>query len=419
MAIPLRAGLRGLGLLIAIAAIAHPASARRKAPPVTPDVQLVQGGAVQVDGKPFFPIGLYSSGSAPPRGFSYAEIAEAGFNLVTAPFEQSALDELNRHGLKAILYLGPALDISLESNRAILQKAVRDFANHPAMLVWESINEPSWTYQDYTKNRVSAEGLAAGHAYLKTLDPHHLILATHAPHQLVKTIAHYSKGVDAISPAFYPIIPPNLPKTYGRDKYGFHGDLPNQSASAVGEYTDKMRKVVGWNRSVWTTLQAFSWSFSDKENLKDYLLFPSYAETRFMAFDAIVHGANGLLFWGAHHINSTSSFWRDLSRVTKELKEMSPVFLSPTIKSNVAIDYIELGYSNDSSIEFLRKTYAGVNYLIATNTSRYPAKVVFRNVFGAQVPTSVRVADENRKVSTEQGTFTDSFEELGVHVYVW
>jgi len=376
------------------------------------------GGTVYVDGKPFFPLGLYSSGSAPPRGFSLAEIAGAGFNLVTTHADPAALDDLMRHGLKAIVYLGPSLD-SGEPGLAKVRTAVEKLRHHPAMLVWESINEPSWTYRDYTKNRFSAEGLTRGHEYLKSLDPAHLLLATHAPHQLIKTITAFTSGVDALSTAYYPIIHPQLPGTYGRDKYGWHGDYPNQSASAVGEYVDKTRKIAGANRSVWPTLQAFSWSDDNRERFAQYARFPTLAELRFMAYDSIIHGANGLLFWGTKHIDRNWDFWKTaLSVVVKELSTFAPVLVSETRSETLEIEYFESGYSDESAIEYIQKDYRGSRYLIAANRSLYPATVSFSPATLGNVR-AVRVEGERRDLSVRDGKFVDTFEPLAVHIFVW
>jgi hypothetical protein len=41
-----------------------------------------------------------------------------------------------------------------------------------------------------------------------------------------------------------------------------------------------------------------------------------------MAYDVIVHGANAILYWGTHSIEKDSPLWRDIMKVTKELRAL-------------------------------------------------------------------------------------------------
>jgi hypothetical protein len=385
-------------------------------------LHIAPGGLVQVGGEPFFPVGLYSSLFPAKWPHSISDIAAAGFNVVSCEPDVEALDAAHLHGMKAIVYLGRLLDVSSnpERRRKSIERIVRPLAKHPALIAFESINEPSWTYADYTANRVDADGLYEGHRYLKSLAPDRAILVTHAPHQLVTTLRHYSRGATALSTAYYPIIPKNLGATYGRDAYGFHGDLPNQSPSAVGDYTRKTRRIAGNKRSVWTTLQGFPWNMPEGADTpvdETTLRFPSRHELRFMAYDAIVAGANGILFWGAHHAQVGWPFWTDLASVATELSDRAGVLISPTLPSKIRLRYHELGYSDDAAIRYVLKRHAGRAYLLAVNTSLYRARVSFERVPGSGA--SVDVLGESRTIIGEDHRFTDDFESLAVHVYSW
>jgi hypothetical protein len=64
----------------------------------------------------------------------------------------------------------------------------------------------------------------------------------------------------------------------------------------MDQYADKMRQVAGPARGVWMVLQGFAWEMlREKQHDANMIRYPTPAETRFMAYQAIVHGATGLL----------------------------------------------------------------------------------------------------------------------------
>jgi hypothetical protein len=72
---------------------------------------------------------------------------------------------------------------------------------------------------------------------------------------------------------------------------------------------------------------------------------PTPAETRFMAFDALVHGARGLLWYGqsAMAIDADPALWDALRAVAREVRELAPVWSAPaatvaTEPAAVAVD---------------------------------------------------------------------------------
>lgn len=384
-----------------------------------PAISVARGGTIMVGGNPFFPIGSYH---LPKSAQPYQELREAGFNLVQSPPTLEALDKAHKAGLMAWVTLAGDLDFSheVEKHKANIRAAVNAVGNHPALLVWESRDEPAWTWKQPAKPAASADGLARGHQFLKSLDPNHPVWINHAPRNLVKTLVNFSRGVDIVSCDIYPIIPCGLQEMYAIQSDGTHGDLLNQTASAVGEYTDKMRRVAGPDRAVWMVLQGFAWEGAREPKKQDStkILYPSYNETRFMAYDAVIHGANGILFWGTAYVPQPSEFWTNLKRVAKELSEMAPVFLAPTLKTSVNIEYAELGFSMDTAIETMIKNYNGKVYLITANISPYPARVTFSGLQRIKASKELVVFHEQRTVIIEDGTFMDYFEGFGVHVYV-
>jgi hypothetical protein len=81
-------------------------------------------------------------------------------------------------------------------------------------------------------------------------------------------------------------------------------------------------------KSIWMVLQGFGWRDLSEEGKSDpdprKGRRPSFSETRFMAYDAIVHGANAILYWGTHSIEKESPLWRDLMKVAREIRALEP-----------------------------------------------------------------------------------------------
>jgi len=46
-----------------------------------------------------------------------------------------------------------------------------------------------------------------------------------------------------------------------------------------------------------------------------------------MAYNAIVHGANAILYWGTDYIEKDSPLWRDLMTVVRQLRALEPAIV--------------------------------------------------------------------------------------------
>jgi hypothetical protein len=86
-------------------------------------------------------------------------------------------------------------------------------------------------------------------------------------------------------------------------------------------------------------LQAFSW-----HELGDYYgatkeAYPSFDQSRLMAYDVIAHGAKGILFWGTPYLTS-EEFRQSLYALTSELAALQPLLVAHDVP-HVRIDAIE------------------------------------------------------------------------------
>ncbi|MBX3180434.1 MAG: hypothetical protein KF886_24050 [Candidatus Hydrogenedentes bacterium] len=166
------------------------------------------------------------------------------------------------------------------------------------------------------------EGMIEGYRALRTLDPAHPVWMNHAPRNTIEDLAFFNRGADIVGCDIYPVPESAMAR---------HSDLANRTMGSVGAYTLRMQAAAP-DKPVWMVLQGTGWGDfqTDRTDEERALLRrPRKDETRFMAYDAIVHGARGVLYWGSHYVEKDSEFWRELLEVIAELKSLQPVLAAP------------------------------------------------------------------------------------------
>ena len=256
------------------------------------------------------------------------------------------------------------------------------------------------------------DAIARGCRVVKHLDPKHPIWQNHAPRNSVRSLAKYNQAVDAAGCDIYPV-----PFNPGSG----HSDLRDTNLSAAGAYTDRMREAAP-GKSIWMVLQGFGWRDLSKEGTQDpdprKGRRPSYSENRFMAYDAVVHGANALLYWGTDYIEKDSILWRDLMKVAKELRALEPGIVGERPRNTPISSADETSGSIDGQGPRLILRKAGKDWvLIAVNehsqgisftVSALPDELEGRTLYRLY-------ADETHRVQNR--AFHDGIRGFGVHVY--
>jgi hypothetical protein len=374
-------------------------------------------GFLRVEGKRFFPIGAYD----PPQGWGPTEMAAAGFSLTRMKADRKAWDEAQAAGLRVWFSFGDGLAFGAtdaDAKTKALAQRVKTLADHPALLFWETADEPAWTDADPAKARLTAEALTLGYKELHRLDPLHPVYLNHAPRNMVETLQRYNSACDIVSVDIYPIIPPGLRPMYAITADGRQGDLPNQTASCVGEYVQKMRRVAGPGRPVFVALQGFAWETLRKEAERDpkATRYPTYAETRFMAFDAILNGANGIVYWGLRYAPAGHPFIEDVARVTRELRDLAPAIIGQTVPHEIERRYHEMGSTIASGVEVLvRERPDGRRVLFTANTSVDPARATFSRL--PMRGKTLRSRESGSSVALDGGRFTADYAGLEVRIF--
>jgi len=365
-----------------------------------------------INGKRTFIIGSYHH---PKTVNPFKTLAENGYNYVKVHADSTELNEAKKYKLNAWIYTNAVDEKDTVAGKKKLTKLIRKYKEHPALLYWEIEDEPAWKWNSDAA-RVSPDRMKKAYDIIKAEDPKCAIVTNHAPVNLVSTLKKYNTSSDLVLVDVYPVIPHGIKPSMALFPNGLQGDLLNPYISQVGEYIDKMKRVVNNSRPVFAVLQGFSWEMlkPEKERDSSMVLYPTYEQSRFMAFNAIVHGATGIVYWGTNYTPQPSKFMNELYTVTRELGEMQEILASKTTSYDISTEYHEMGHSVDSGIEFITKKANGKTYLITVNSDNNPVKVTFS---GLKSQGSVKVLKENRSIKINEGSLTDEFMPFGVHIY--
>ncbi|MBI3991453.1 MAG: hypothetical protein HY350_04805 [Candidatus Omnitrophica bacterium] len=391
----------------------------QKADKSNSEVMIRKDNILLVNGKLLFPLGVTTG--APEDYWSaslFSELQQAGFNTVATlyslPENKEKRDSLMALADKYNLMVVSAglaskyIKSKKEKNPAEIEELMRNeiglVQGYKNFIGW-LLDEPVWA-------GLSNDIISDFYNKLRLSDPSHIYWINHAPRNTIEELAACNDSCDVTGSDIYPVPYPQT-----------HSDLPNKTISVVGDETDKLIKTVRGKKPVWMVLQGFGWgpdhtSWKVPEESIDfnYLRRPNWEETRFMAYDAVIHGAKGIFYYGvfsygAHvYKSSEKNLWTDIKRIISELHELSPVLVAFNKEENA----VALNPEN-SGLEFIIRQCGEKTYIIAINTKDKSVSMEFKNLKGID---KMRVLFENnREVSIINGAFTDDFKKYDVHVY--
>jgi len=309
---------------------------------------------VIVEGKPFFPLGMYWSGIKQDELAIYADSA---FNCLM-PYggpNKAQMDLAQTHGLKVIysvkdFYAGstycPDFIKSTEDERPEIEKKTNAYRNHPALLAW-------YLNDELPKGMI--DRLATHQQWLEELDPNH---PTWVVLYQVNDVRAYLSSFDAIGTDPYPI--------------------PTKPASTALDWTRKTRQAGFGHRSVWQVPQVFDWRAYKKspEDAEKYRA-PTLLEMRSMTWQCIAAGANGLVYYSwfdVRRMDKTDPFdkrWAEIKTMAAEVKKLMPAILSVEEIPDVVA-------TGSEAVAWRICRQGDAISLIAVNSGDKPAKSTFR-----------------------------------------
>lgn len=137
-----------------------------------------------------------------------------------------------------------------------------------------------------------------------------------------------------------------------------------------------------------------------------------------MAYDALIHGANAILYWGTHAIEKDGALWNDILKVCRELRALEPaiVGIHPPMEPVVLAETNYTGFNGGDPKLILRQ--AGDDWvLIAVNEWRVGIAFEVRGLpLELNGKTLYRLNSDEEHV-VENGSFRDGIRPQAVHVY--
>ena len=341
--------------------------------------------------------------------------------------ERARLDAAAQHGLACWVWLGSLTNLPAGAPSAqerLLTQVVEALREHPALGAWKGQDEPRNPFD--AKKSVPAVNLARGHRVVHALDPAHSLVVVQAPRGSVQGLLPYRPAFDIAGVDIYPVgYPP-----------GVHTDQKNKDISVVGDVARWIKQAAG-TKPFWMTLQvAWSGVIPTSKNPNVVPRFPSPAELRFMAYQAIVNGARGLVFFGGHLTEVMSpadaaagwnwSFWeRTLRPLVQELASdsLAPALSAPPGRPTVT--------ASSSDLEVATRRAGSFLYVLAVRrggkTTRVTLSGLPRSVTGGQVlfeyvqdppPPPIDASRQKfRSIAVTGGALSDWFAPHDVHVY--
>lgn len=402
-----------VSVLAAVAADAPAAKATR--------VQTQPDESFLVIGAPTFPIGFTSgppNGAATPQGEnakSYLRREGYTFQLwycrdrAWGPEKEAELDallrEANAEGMHVVISIADLQHIKAgdTARTAELQRVVKKYRDNPALFFWKGTDEPQW-------GKVPPEDLRTYYDTIHSLDPNHPIWITQAPRGTVADWKPYSRFFDIGAVDIYPIAYPP----------GLHSGTDNKDLSVVGDYAMRIRESTDFHKPAMMVLQ-ICWSGVAKPGAT--LRFPTFAQERYMTYQAIIDGARGLVYFGgtvsaclnerdaAYGWNWT--FYDGVLRpVLDELRPEGPLYpalIAPNSTLHVSSDA-------GATMDFAVREAGEYVYLLAARRDAATVQVTFSGL-----PDKLQEGDvlfeSPRLVKVVDGKLTDWFGPHDVHVY--
>jgi len=375
-----------------------------------------------LNGRKVFPITM-SPGpptrSRTPAGVdAFKELREAGvlftrmvqttdWNAQVRAQQQAQLDWAREQGIFCMVNLRELSKFRAgdTATEAALRDMVNQFKNHPALGLWKNKDEAWW-------GKVSPDDLKRGYDVIKQEDPNHPVEQTHAPRGTVADLRPYNPAADILALDIYPVsIPP-----------GKNSLLANKEISMVGDWTKFLADVANGEKQYWMVEQ-IAWSGVTPP--QKTLVFPTFRQSRYMAYQAIINGARGLMFFGGNVASTLNAqdaplgwnwtFWQDvLKRVVREIGDHS-VLAEALVVTNSALP-IRISGTTSPDLEFCARETPNHLFILASKREGATTNVTFHGL-PAWATTGEVLYESPRTVTVTNRQFTDTFAPFDVHVY--
>ena len=367
-------------------------------------VTLREDGCVLIDGRPFFPIGMYAVCKREFNGNDYfkamEDLAKNGFNTVHTYQVARGVDydeflaASAKYNMK--LFVSSSGGANCRDMDKILNDVVREF-KHPQHL--------AWYLADDTASWIKPDELRSVHDFIKEIDPAHITVQADGMGAPAKSrYLAYVESTDGFLPEIYPITKDRQPQEV----------VPKVITDMMTIRNNVAEKAKG-PKTIWPIIQYF-------DGWGGWPRFPTNEELRAMSYAALVHGANGITWYtyggfkNNHGVTSTHESWDNICRLATEINLLQKVLVSRdsfNFSRKITSGPTRDAHGHDS-ISLLAKKDGSKRYLLCVNSTLNDITVEFKLDEAAD---EAKVLFENRSVPVRKQAFTDTFAPYGVHVY--
>jgi len=262
-----------------------------------------------VDGKPFFPFGMYTGNIN-----RYKDYIKGPFNAIMSyiPLDAVAMDFFHTNGVKVVYSVkdvyaamaerAPSCVTCQAAEDAYVQAKVDAFRTHPALLAWYVNDERALELYKALLNR---------QRLLERLDPDH---PTWSEFYQIDLLGEMSPTFDIVGTTTYPV--------------------PDRPLSSATRTSRRTRDALFGLRPMWQIPQAFDWGVYRTGPSR----MPTVEEMKSIAWQSIAAGANGLFLYSFSAIQygkrkdgtplDFESQWKPVCEAGEEIKRFIPVFES-------------------------------------------------------------------------------------------
>ena len=257
-----------------------------------------------VDGKPFFPLGMF---------YSAGMICESNMNLYAqAPFNcvmpygfrlnRKQMDLCKSKGIKVILDLRLGLD-SPDAGKKAVEEKVAMFKDHPALLAW---------YTNDERPVADIPKLKLRQGWMEVLDKDH---PTWSVQDVFAEARHYLGTYDVLGMDPYPVPKKPIETVISSMRQGTSGTFAS--------------------RAIWQVPQAFGWGWLGRKERQGQR-GPNRLEMANMTWQSIAGGANGIVYYAFHTLQRAETFdgdsfelaWERTKAAAFEVKKYEHVLTS-------------------------------------------------------------------------------------------
>jgi len=256
-----------------------------------PTVYVDSQGFTILDGKRFFPMGVYLG--AGTNGEEHLQrISSGGFNTVlsysygTGKDAETFMENAHKHGLKVVYSLKdmyPGKHGYKENAFDVAAKYITLMRNNPALLAWYTNDELDSHWMPY---------LQKTYDLVQDLDPNH---PTYQVQNKTEELENNATVTDILGADPYPVGSANL--------------------SNSSRQTHSVQDAARGTKGIWIVPQLMDWAVYRKDNKPHP---PSLDEMRNQAYQAIINGATGLI-WYSYYDMQYEKYPRDKSTLNMDL----------------------------------------------------------------------------------------------------